>query len=161
MTNKAKKIVLGVVSVLAVGILSSSVQAAPYKTIPPSACQASKAGDLKPGQLTIWSEFIRHTDVSGGSSSTNVYCPLIMHDNAPATIGVWINYSEVSAAGMNCYVKTNHYSGLPKISINIPTPVGLKKSVYQTIDTGSWWSTGVDCSIKNGDKIHSLNFKAL
>ena len=149
---------LVVTSTLLVATLSTNLQAAPWKTIPGSACQASLPGNLKPGQVEIWSEYIKHKDVAGGPSSTTVYCPIKMDDNSPQTIGVWVDYTKADT--LSCRLYTNHWKGLPKTSVAFNTPNGSVTS-YKTITTGTWWSIQVLCRLGNGDKITAINYNAL
>lgn len=152
--------IMAVASVTAVATLTTSVaHADTWKTLPPSVCQAEYPGNVVNGQLRYYSEYVRHYDVAGGPAQTIVYCPLKMDDNAPATLAVYVDYSKSDSMG--CQLVANHYYGLPKTLKTFSVPTGVNKFTYNTIGTGSWWSSQVLCWLGHNDKLHALNYKAL
>jgi len=156
--NSLKGISLSILAVTVVTTLSTSVQAAPWRTLPASVCQVYNPGDVKPGQVKYQSGYVKHTDVAGADRTT-VYCPIKLDDNSPSTIGVWVNYKQADA--VTCWLYSNHYDGYPSVSHSYSTPSGLKMSSYKTITTGHWWSVSALCELGNKDEIHSLNYKKL
>ena len=155
-----KGITTSLLSILAVATattLINSVQAAPWKTLPPSVCQVHNPGDVKSGQVKYWSSGVTHANVTGGPSTTLFYCPIKVDDNAPNTVGVWLNYSEVD--DVQCWLRTNHWTGYPKLEKAFVTPAGLHRTNYKEIHTGYWWSVHVQCRLGNQDEINSFNYK--
>ncbi len=149
---------LGIISISFLMSLSSSAMADTWKTLPGSSCKPHDPGVLKSGQLRTSNGSIKHNDVVGGPTYTSVVCPIKMDDNAPATIAIWTNYTEMDS--LSCTIYSDHWDGSEFRSKPVTTNPG-GKTYYQTINTGSWWSVQAECTLGNGDKITSFNYKAL
>lgn len=151
--------ILGAITIAVTATISPNVQADTWKTLPGSSCQAANPGSLAHGQIMRRDDYIKHYD-QGGSTGTEIYCPLKLDDNVVQTIGVFVDYSK--ADDMGCTLFSTHWDGSAWVSENLPAFThGNGKYVYGTITTGFWWSAHVVCDLAHHDEVNSINYKSL
>ena len=147
-------------ALLGIGVITpTTVNAAPWKSISGSSCQAgvfSFANDV-----TATDGYgIRKTTAADSNFDNWVYCPLEIDTHSIANIKVFLYYTKKPGSNMSCYLYTEAWNGIGGQYSYLSTPVGDNVYTSGIIPTRSYGRVNLWCAFnKRYDAIKLANYR--